>query len=329
MKVNIYYGGRGMVDDPTVIAVSKMITVFEELRVNVDKYNLFEMKNTITSLPQSLKDADAVILATTVEWFGIGGYLTQFLDACWLYGDKQKIADIYMFPVVTSRASGEKDAHLYLANAWERLGGKSCNGICAYVDDPLDFELNSDYMNIIEKKAEEIYRTVSQKTKLLPSSNKAIMKNIVSDTMRLTPQENEQLSRYASDDTYVKKQKKDIEELAGMFKDMLEEEDKGGIDRYVDLLKKAFVIQQDFSATYLIEITDKRRALVVEIDNDKMDCRFGQMDNAEVICRLDNATLEKIVSGRQTFQGAFMSGSMTAKGNFKNIRMMDQCFIFG
>ncbi len=328
MKVNIYYGGRGLIDDPTISVLNRITDVLKELRVNVDKYNLFEMKNTITTLPQTLKEADAVILATTVEWFGIGGYMMQFLDACWLYADKAKIGKIYMFPVVMSRASGEKEAALSLSNAWELLGGKSCNGIAAYVDDPVDFEINPEYLDIFEKKAEEIYRTVSQKIKSLPSSNNAIKSNIVGETIKLTPQESEQLSKYAADDMYIKKQKEDIEELAGMFKDLLDEEDKGGIDRYVELLKEKFVPQNDFKATYVININDKNKSLIIDINNQKIDCRFGQNDNAEVVCKLDNIVLEKIVQGNQTFQGAFMSGSMTARGNFKNIRMLDQFFKF-
>ena len=40
--------------------------------------------------------------------------------------------------------------------------------------------------------------------------------------MELTPQESEQLSKYVSDDTYVKKQKEDIEELSQMFKGLFE-----------------------------------------------------------------------------------------------------------
>lgn len=328
MKVNIYYGGRGLIDDPTISVLNRMTDVLKELRVNVDKYNLFEMKNTITTLPQTLKDADAVILATTVEWFGIGGYMMQFLDACWLYADKAKIGRIYMFPVVMSRASGEKEAALSLSNAWELLGGKSCNGIAAYVDDPVEFEINPEFLDIFEKKAEEIYRTVSQKMKSLPSSNNAIKSNIVSETIKLTPQESEQLSKYAADDMYIKKQKEDIEELAGMFKDLLDEEDKGGIERYADLLKEKFVPQNDFKADYVIDINDKNKSLIININNQNIDCSFGQNDNAEIVCRLDNIVLEKIVQGNQTFQGAFMSGSMTARGNFKNIRMLDQCFKF-
>ncbi len=328
MKVNIYYGGRGLIDDPTIGVLNRITEVLEELRVNVERYNLHELKHTITTLPQTLKEADAVILAATVEWFGVGGYMMQFLDSCWLYGDKGKMSDIYMFPVVLSRASGEKEAVLNLTNAWELLGGRACNGLCAYVDDPVSFEMDSEYINIIEKKGEEIYRTVTQKVKNLPSSNNAIKKNIVSETIKLTPQETEQLSKYASDDSYVKKQKEDIEALAGMFKELLDEEDKGGIERYVGYFEDHFIPQRDFNATYLISINDKNKSIILDIDNNDIICKLGQLDDAEVVCRLENATLEKIVQGRQTFQGAFMSGSMTARGNFKNIRMLDQCFKF-
>ena len=44
MKVNIYYGGRGMVDDPTIFVMGKIQEVLEELNVNVTRYNLYEMK---------------------------------------------------------------------------------------------------------------------------------------------------------------------------------------------------------------------------------------------------------------------------------------------
>ena len=81
MNINIYYGGRGIIDDPTLYVIGKMQQILEELRVNVSRYNLYEMKNEILTLPQTLKEADGVILATTVEWYGIGGYMQQFLDA--------------------------------------------------------------------------------------------------------------------------------------------------------------------------------------------------------------------------------------------------------
>lgn len=82
MKVNIYYGGRGLMDDPTLFVLNKMKEVLEELRVTVETFYLYDLKNNITTLPQTLKEADGVILGSTVEWYGIGGYMYQFLDSC-------------------------------------------------------------------------------------------------------------------------------------------------------------------------------------------------------------------------------------------------------
>ena len=67
MKVNIYYGGRGVLDDPTLYVLNKMEEVLKELRVTVERINIVEHKNEITTLPQTLKDADGIILGTTVE----------------------------------------------------------------------------------------------------------------------------------------------------------------------------------------------------------------------------------------------------------------------
>ena len=114
MKIAIYYGGRGLIDDPTLYVINKMQEVLEELHVTVERYHLYELKNTITTLPKTLKEVDGIILATTIEWFGIGGYMQQFLDACWLYGDKEKIASIYMCPVVMSTTYGEREGKLNL-----------------------------------------------------------------------------------------------------------------------------------------------------------------------------------------------------------------------
>ena len=100
MRVNIYYGGRGLIDDPTLYTVDKISQVLDELHVNVERYNLYEDKSGISVLPKTLKEADGVILAASVEWFGIGGYLQQFLESCWLYWDKEINSQIYNHTVV-------------------------------------------------------------------------------------------------------------------------------------------------------------------------------------------------------------------------------------
>lgn len=329
MKINIYYGGRGLIEDPTLYIISKLTEVLEELRVQVTKYNLYEEKNAITSLPKTLKDADGVILATTIEWFGIGGFMQQFLDACWLYGDKDKLSKLYMLPIVTTGSYGEKEALLTLIKSWEILGGEPCNGLSAYVEEHVEFEINTDYVKVIEKEAEEFYRLVNQKTKLLPSSGGTFKQGVIlNNPINLTPQESEQLSVYVSDDTYVKKQKEDIEELSQLFKEMMDSGDVEKGQEFIKNLKDNFHPIDDLSASYSIELSDVNKTLIVEINNSKLKCYYGENPEADVIAKTSHAVMNRLVNGRVTFQGAFMSGELTAKGNFKTLRSFDQVFRF-
>jgi multimeric flavodoxin WrbA len=329
MKVNIYYGGRGLLDDPTLYVLKKMEEVLKELRVTVQRINIYEHKNEIATLPQTLKDADGIILATTVEWLGIGGYMQQFLDACWLYGDKGKIKTTYMQPIVMSTTYGEREGELTLANAWEILGGLPCPGLCGYVEDLVSFEINKDYTVIIEKKAENLYRTISQKMRSLPTSNQAVKQSVLrTPQMELTPQESEQLSKYVSDDSYVKKQKEDIQELASMFKDMLGKTSTEEDSAYIDQFRSHFVPQEEFQARYLFLLEGRKQPLFVEVNREDLIIHYGQEENIDIYAKMLPEVMESIVGGRMTFQRAFMTGEMTAKGNFKILRMLDTVFNF-
>ena len=328
MTINIYYGGRGLIEDPTLYVIGKFTEVLEELRVEVKKYNLYEEKNSIAMLPKTLKEADGVILATTVEWMGIGGNMMQFLDACWLYGDKEKIEKLYMLPIVTASTYGEREALLTLTQAWEMLGGIPCDGMSAYIDDYVEFETNGEYSNTIEKMAESFYRVINQKRKMLPASNIVIRNNLLkSSSIVLTPQESEQLSMYVSDDAYVKKQKEDIEELAQIYKEMLNGDIEVG-QEFIRNLKENFNPIDDFSASYAINLSDIKKTLVVDINGNHLKCYYGEKADADVIAKTSRDVMNKLVLGRITFQGAFMSGELTAKGNFKTLRTFDQVFQF-
>lgn len=329
MKINIYYGGRGLLDDPTLYVLKKMEDVLKELRVTVERYNIFEHKNEISTLPHTFKEADGIILATTVEWLGIGGYMQQFLDACWLYGDKELMSSLYMQPIVMSTTYGEREGMVALEKAWEIFGGQLCEGLCGYVEDLVAFEMNKEYTVIIEKKAENLYRSISQKIKGLPSSNQAIKQTVLrTQSMDLTPQESEQLSKYVSDDSYVKKQKEDIEELASMFKDMLGKNNEMEEGMYIKEFESHFIPQEDFNASYLFMIEGKSQPLYLNVQGGEMNCYYGREENIDVYAKLTADVMDGIVVGRMTFQRAFMTGTMTAKGNFKTLRMLDSVFAF-
>lgn len=329
MNINIYYGGRGLIDDPTLYVINKMQEILEELRVQVVRYNLYEHKNVITTLPQTLKDADGIILASTVEWYGVGGYMQQFLDSCWLYGDKEKIAKIYMCPVVMSTTYGEREGKLNLATAWEILGGLPSSGICGYIADIVTLEMNEEYLRIIEKKTENLYRTINQHVASFPASNQAVKKMVaINQNVDLTPQETEQLSQYASDDSYVQRQKEDIQELASLFRNMLNGESGENEDDYLGELKQAFTPKAGFAAQYSIDIEGKKKNLIIRVKGGEMECCYGELAEADVEMHFNRNTMDDIVNGRMTFQRAFMSGAMKMKGDFKILRTLDQLFRF-
>ena len=328
MNINIYYGGRGLIEDPTIYVCDKIAEVLTELRVQVKRYNLYEEKNSISMLPKTLKEADGIILASSLEWFGIGGYMLQFLDACWLYGDKSKIAGLFMMPVVTSTAFGEDESYLSLIRAWKILGGNTCQGISAYVEDHTEFELNGQYARRIERIAEDLYRAVNQNLTVFPSSEFTIRSNTaIGSNLPLTPQESEQLSVYVSNDNYVKKQKEDIEELSQMFREMLGND---VIDQN-DLIKQFrnhFKPQEGFKATYSIEMSDLSRTIIIEAKETELKCYYGELKETDVASRTTGEVLNDIIAGKTTFQKAFMSGALAAKGNFKTLRMFDTIFQF-
>ncbi len=329
MQINIYYGGRGLMDDPTLFCVGKMQEVLEELRVTVETYNLYELKNSITTLPQTLKNADGIILATTVEWHGIGGYMQQFLDACWLYGDKELISRIYMCPVVMATTYGEREGKLHLSEAWEILGGIPCNGVCGYILDSTVIENNSEYINIIERTAESLYRTINQHIPSLPASNHAVKQKIsITKNIDLTPQESEQLSQYASDEIYVQRQKEDIQELTTLFRDMMSTDDEDDDSRFINDLKATYQAQAGMTGCYKLTLGNGM-PLTIAVSENEMNCFYGDVDRYDIELQMPVDCMNEIVSGRMTFQRAFMSGDMTMKGDFKLLRNLDILFPFG
>ncbi len=328
MKVNIYYGGRGLMDDPTLYVIDRMQAVLEELNVKVERFMLKELKNSITTLPQTLKDADGIILATTIEWYGIGGYMQEFLDACWLYGDKEKISKIYMSPIVMSITYGEREGKLDLARAWEILGGLPCSGICGYIADSSDLEMNESYTSLIEKKAENVYRTIKQQVVSFPASNQAVrQKVLVSKNIDLTPQESEQLSRYAADDSYVQQQKEDIQELASMFRGMMSLESADTIDDYYTKFEKHFHPLPGFKASYKITVEGNGKVIGLRVTGKELQYS-DEMGKADVEAQITQEAMNEILAGRMTFQRAFMGGDMKMKGDFKILRTLDEIFIF-
>jgi hypothetical protein len=258
----------------------------------------------------------------------------QFLDACWLYGDKEKIARMYMMPVVMSTTYGERDGVKTLETAWEILGGMPCEGICGYIADTDIFEQNQGCMRLLEKRAENLYRTIAQKIPALPASNQVVKQKVsLTRSADLTPQESEQLSKYVSDDRYVKTQKADIQELSSLFRDKLKGNDKAsGAEEYLQHFRDSFHPDPQIQGVYGITVTDRPdlRTLFLVVGPDLLTVQSGSSDTMElnVSMQMECSKLDEIISGRMTFQRAFMAGDMRMKGDFRLLRSLDQIFSF-
>ena len=71
-----------------------------------------------------------------------------------------------------------------------------------------------------------------------------------------------------------------------------------------------------------------KKPLYIKVDQDRLDIHYGEEEIIDVYVKLSKNVMESIIDGRMTFQRAFMTGEMTAKGNFKTLRMLDQIFPF-
>ncbi|MBO7632994.1 MAG: SCP-2 sterol transfer family protein, partial [Lachnospiraceae bacterium] len=60
----------------------------------------------------------------------------------------------------------------------------------------------------------------------------------------------------------------------------------------------------------------------------KLKVYYGTVQSPNVLAKTTRDIVNKIVSGRVTFQGAFMSSQLTCKGDFKLLRSFDQFFRF-
>ena len=126
----------------------------------------------------------------------------------------------------------------------------------------------------------------------------------------------------------MKKQKEDIEELASMFKDMLGKPNEDEDTPFIKEFESHYVPLDEFSASYSFIIEGVKRPLYVAVENGELLIHYGQEDQIDVVAKLSRDVMQSVVDGRMTFQRAFMTGEMTAKGNFKTLRMLDQIFVF-
>ena len=124
-------------------------------------------------------------------------------------------------------------------------------------------------------------------------------------------------------------QKEDIESLASIYKELMNDQANGGDDYYLSVFRNHFKPELSYNGRYMFMISDKDKNIVVNVAGGQLNAEFGEDMTADVIGKMSKETFDNIVQGRITFHRAFMTGDMTAKGNFRTLRMLDEIFDFG
>ena len=110
---------------------------------------------------------------------------------------------------------------------------------------------------------------------------------------------------------------------------MLGNENGAGNNEYVEEFKSHFKPQVGSRAAYKFTIEGKKKPLIIQVSNGDLQVDYGKEESADVEIQVGTDIMNEIVSGRMTFQRAFMAGNMKMKGDFKLLRLLDQIFIFG
>ena len=102
----------------------------------------------------------------------------------------------------------------------------------------------------------------------------------------------------------------------------------GGDHYYIDSFMQHVNPQCRVNSSYMLTITDKNKNILIDASGGRVNVSFGENPAADVICRMDKDTFDKLIDGRSSFHKAFMTGEMTARGNLKTLRMLDELFTF-
>ena len=109
---------------------------------------------------------------------------------------------------------------------------------------------------------------------------------------------------------------------------VLGDEEETETDKYIAKLQEHFVPKEGMDASFRLDLTDVGKSLIVDVKGAKLDCYYGTMENPDVIAKVATSVLEQILNGEKPFQNAFMSGDLSAQGNFKALRNFDAVFRF-
>lgn len=345
-RVILVYGGSQLSNDPSLVVAERVSHVLAELNVGITRFDLYKKNYRMESFLDALSDADGVIIATTVEWYGVGGLLQTFLDQAYMSGQLDIFEGTYLFNIVISRHSFEREGLNHVLRSWEILGGIEGVNLCASIKSSADIETSNDLLYAIEKKAEDYYRVINQQRIPLPTSindNKVIIKvassyhedavtvkQNVTNPVKKEDANEQQTSFITNYDEFIEKQQKDINDIASLFKERMTTGEDTSTMSISELFEYKFKPSKTFADCQISWVVNDASSqnFILEFKGSRLKTKKGKKNDAEVIISSNLDVLKKITESKLTIQRAFMTGEIKAKGNFTLLYKLDGLFAF-
>ena len=111
MRIHIYYGGRGLIEDSNLYVLSRITEVLEELRVEVKRYNLYECKNEILTTRLFISKEEVGQMNNHIGWFEEN------------YGADATVKYVHVHPtnIISSKANYNKEIFVLTPKVLEVL----------------------------------------------------------------------------------------------------------------------------------------------------------------------------------------------------------------
>lgn len=339
--ITMIYASEGYVDDPTLVVLNRLSQVFDDLGLTIHRVNLYKEETSLQRIFEYILASKGVILATTVEWFGIGHHLQTFLDDCFTRGEERYFKNVPLLGIVIGRFGYEEEAYHYLIQSWEHLGGCEGRKITAVFKDAAALETNFDLLKIIDRKGEDFFRFMIHYQGELPQSTtvRKIYVEVPVKEYSSFPVEEESGFQEKEKETEnrvlkgyedpIKTEKNDIANLTLKFRSKFEKRAKKGQQTIPEIISQAYVTDNELICQVQIVVVDSTSEnTVMSINQRDIQVYFGNQSRVKVIIKINRDSLMRILTGKMTFQRAFVAGKLKAKGDFTLLSKLDQVFDF-
>lgn len=298
-------------------ACGRAAEVFTELGLTVETWKLAETADE--EVLAALTQAAGVVIALTVEWYGIGSRLQRFLESCHAAKPKDILAEMPLLAIVFSRDCYEREAAAYLTQAWRLLGGWPELEITGVFAEVSDFSENRSALEVIEKKAEQFFRYGLNQSYQLPQSAAA-------GQIGQPPQAAAGMAAETPEAESVQREKANVKALSHKLQAKLEQKTRQTKQSLAELILQNYVGGSEQEYRLQLMVKDKPAENTFVLIKKTGVYAYAGEEEAVLTIFAEDEILRRCLVGELSFQKAFMTGQLSAKGELTLLYKLEDFF---